>query len=124
MPPPNASSLSTVVVEVVCNQDLIPGPNTNYSYNLSVAAGPAAFISAPSVFGAIYGLETFSQLVFKSDQSGRTLFLPTARVAVLDEPQWSWRGLMVDPGRRFFPMPLMRNLLDTMSYVKLNVLHL
>ena len=31
---------------------------------------------------------------------------------------------MIDAGRRFFPMPLVRNLLDTMVGNKMNVLHL
>jgi hexosaminidase len=31
---------------------------------------------------------------------------------------------MVDTGRRFFPMPLLENLLNTMAGAKLNVLHL
>ena len=31
---------------------------------------------------------------------------------------------MVDSGRRFFPVPLLHNLMDTMAAVKMNVLHL
>jgi hexosaminidase len=41
-----------------------------------------------------------------------------------DSPGYGWRSLMIDTGRRFFPMPLVQNLLDTMAAVKLNVLHL
>ena len=33
-------------------------------------------------------------------------------------------GLMIDAGRRFFPVPLVQNLLDTMAGAKMNVLHL
>lgn len=43
---------------------------------------------------------------------------------VFDGPQYDWRGLMVDSGRRFFPVPLLQNLMDTMAGAKLNVLHL
>ena len=31
---------------------------------------------------------------------------------------------MIDAGRRFFPVPLVQNLLDTMAGAKMNVLHL
>lgn len=31
---------------------------------------------------------------------------------------------MIDSGRRFFPMKLVKNLLDTMSWNKMNILHL
>ena len=37
---------------------------------------------------------------------------------------YKWRGVMIDSGRRFFPMPVVENLLDTMAVAKLNVLHL
>ena len=40
------------------------------------------------------------------------------------EPEYKWRGLMIDSGRRFFPMPLVKNLMDTMAANKMNVLHL
>jgi hexosaminidase len=64
-------------------------------------------------------LETLYQLVDTSSAS-----LVHANVAVSDGPQYSWRGLMVDSGRRFFPVPLLENLMDTMAGAKLNVLHL
>mmetsp|Transcript_20397 Transcript_20397/g.57386 ORF Transcript_20397/g.57386 Transcript_20397/m.57386 type:complete len:549 (+) Transcript_20397:3-1649(+) len=92
---------------------------TNYSYSLLVHAGnDIATITAGSVYGALYGAETFAQLV---DADG---FFAAASVVVRDEPQYKWRGLLIDSGRRFFPVPLVKNLLDTMSYVKMNVLHL
>lgn len=40
------------------------------------------------------------------------------------EPEYTWRGLMIDSGRRFFPVPLVKNLMDTMAANKMNVLHL
>ena len=43
---------------------------------------------------------------------------------LLQEPEYKWRGLMIDSGRRFFPMPLVKNLMDTMAANKMNVLHL
>ena len=50
--------------------------------------------------------------------------LPHSSILVHDAPSYAWRGLMLDAGRRFFPVPLLHNLLDTMAAVKLNVLHL
>ena len=45
-------------------------------------------------------------------------------IEIIDKPDYAWRGLMIDSGRRFFPMSLVKDLLDTMASVKLNVLHL
>jgi len=92
--------------------------DTDYSYSLSIDAGETeGVITARSVYGALYGLESFSQLAAAGA-------LPGADIQITDAPQYSWRGLMIDAGRRFFPVPLVRNLLDTMAAVKLNVLHL
>ena len=89
---------------------------TDYGYTVD-SMGDVVVVTARSVYGAMYAMETITQLI--SEGNG---MLP--RVSIADAPQYAWRGLMVDAGRRFFPMPLIYNLLDTMSYVKMNVLHL
>lgn len=91
---------------------------TRYDYTLTVTADGIEARGA-TVYAALYALETLTQLV------GRGGLLP-ARVSldVHDAPDYAWRGLMADAGRRFFPMPLLFNLLDTMAANKLNVLHL
>eukprot|EP00055_Hartaetosiga_balthica_P004415 m.11494 g.11494 ORF g.11494 m.11494 type:complete len:653 (-) comp3847_c0_seq1:89-2047(-) len=92
--------------------------NTNYSYEIEYdeKAGVKT-IQAQSIFGAIYALETITQLT----NNGKHIPLS---ISIKDSPQHNWRGLMIDSGRRFFPVPLVKNLLDTMAAVKLNVLHL
>jgi hexosaminidase len=92
------------------------GSATNYSYSLVVSSSGIR-IHGGSVYGAMYGLETLSQLV------GATGKLPHNQIIIEDSPDWEWRGVMIDTGRRFFPVPLVENLLDTMASVKLNVLH-
>lgn len=49
---------------------------------------------------------------------------PSACSCNAQEPEYTWRGLMIDSGRRFFPVPLVKNLMDTMAANKMNVLHL
>jgi N-acetyl-beta-hexosaminidase len=43
-------------------------------------------------------------------------------VEITDKPRYPVRSVMVDISRRLYPMPLMRSILDAMSYAKLNVL--
>lgn len=89
-----------------------------YSYALTVSAEPPRVgIEACSAFAAGYALESLLQLAHGGQ-------LPHSRIEIRDAPQYAWRGLMLDGGRRFFPVPLVKNLLDTMAAVKLNVLHL
>lgn len=96
-----------------------PSSLSCYNYTLTVRARPtpAAHIQACSDFGAAYALEGLTQLV-------RTGRMPHDTITVVDEPDYKWRGLMLDTGRRFFPLDTVKNLLDTMAGVKLNVLHL
>ena len=94
------------------------GATDDESYELEIRGGsPTARLTARTAFGAIYGLETLLQLLSAEPGWVRA-------VAISDAPQWSWRGWMIDAGRRFWPVPLVKNVLDTMAAVKLNVLHL
>lgn len=69
-----------------------------------------AEIRANSVYGALYGLETFVQLVPRA-----TGTLQHTSIHIKDAPKFSWRGLMLDSGRRFVPLATVQNLLDTMA---------
>jgi hypothetical protein len=99
--------------------------DTDYSYTLTVSPVEQqgndvhAVATAPSVYGAIYAMESFLQML---DEGTGTLV--HSSVDIQDKPDYSWRGLMIDSGRRFFPMPLVKNLMQTMVGNKLNVLHL
>ena len=95
------------------------GVATNYSYTLNVSADTRAYATAPTIYGAMYALETFAQLVDVHEGT-----LVATSVQVVDAPKYAWRGLLVDSGRRFAPPWLLENIIDTMAAVKLNVLHL
>src|SRR5215203_2695561 len=77
-----------------------------------------AILTAPTVIGALRGLETLLQLV-DADRNG--YFLPGVQVD--DEPRFTWRGLMIDVARHFQTMEVLKRNLDAMAAVKLNVFH-
>ena len=89
---------------------------TKYDYNITINSDSVS-IGASTIYGGMYALETISQMLYENDGA-----LPHG--TIIDEPAYSRRGLMVDSGRRFFPMPTIENLLDTMAGVKMNLLHL
>jgi hexosaminidase len=87
------------------------------SYRLTI--GPdGARLAAPTVVGALRGLETVVQLVA---QDGSGFFLPS--ITIDDTPRFRWRGLLMDVGRHFMPPETVKRTLDGMAAVKLNVLH-
>src|SRR5204863_3755159 len=73
---------------------------------------------APTVVGALHGLETLLQLI-DADRDG--YYLPG--VSIQDQPRFPWRGLLIDVGRHYEPMEVLKRNLDAMAAVKLNVLH-
>jgi hexosaminidase len=112
------AAAASLVVECQGPGWLIPALNEDESYKLNVAAERAT-LSAPTVVGALRGLETFLQLL-EGDRAG--YFIPLARIE--DKPRFPWRGLLIDVCRHWEPMEVIKRNLDGMAAVKLNVLHL
>ncbi len=92
-----------------------PALGDDESYQLRIAAD-GVLIRAPGTAGALHALATLAQL---SDGNGH---LPSVRIE--DAPCFPWRGLMLDPARRFISLNTLLNTLDAMAFYKLNVLHL
>jgi hexosaminidase len=87
------------------------------SYTLSVSS-TGVHLEAATAVGAIRGLQTLVQLV---QSSGSEYELPA--VSIRDSPRFPWRGLMIDFGRHFEPVDVLKCTLDGMAAVKLNVFH-
>lgn len=95
------------------------------SYNISVpAAGKPSYahIEANTVYGALHGLQTFSQLC---NYNFKTRLIEVASVpwSIFDEPRFPYRGLLIDTSRHYLPLLVIKNVIDSMTYAKLNVLH-
>jgi len=87
------------------------------SYSLEVTPHEAK-LSAPTTLGVMRGLQTFLQLVEITPQG-----FAVPAVVIHDKPRFPWRGLLIDPGRHFIPVEVVKRNLDGMAAVKLNVLH-
>lgn len=87
------------------------------SYHLAVTP-TGAELTAPNPLGVLHGLQTFLQLVHVTPQG-----FAVPAVTIDDAPRFPWRGLMIDSGRHFMPIPVIKRNLDGMEAVKLNVFH-
>jgi hexosaminidase len=87
------------------------------SYSLDVTTSGAR-LDAPTTLGALHGLQTFLQLVATT---GDGFAVPV--LTIQDKPRFPWRGLLIDVGRHFIPLDVLKRNLDGMAAVKLNVLH-
>lgn len=97
-----------------------PTSSMNESYTLKIGRG-IAHVKAQSVWGALKGLETFSQLTWFT-KDGAKLAINDSTV-IEDEPRFSYRGLLLDTARHYIPVPLLKKNIDAMMYSKLNVFH-
>lgn len=95
----------------------IPSVSEDESYRIDITRRQA-MLSAPTVVGALRGLETLLQLL-DADRNG--YFFPGVQID--DRPRFPWRGLMIDSARHFQTMDVLKRNLDGMAAVKLNVLH-
>ena len=103
-----------------------PAYGDDETYSLAVDATQST-LSASSIWGALRGLETFSQLIVAQDAqsslAASSAVVCASAVHIDDGPRFSHRGLMIDTARRYLPTPLILAALDAMVYAKLNVLH-
>src|SRR6266702_6763403 len=110
-------SAATLVVQCERPGDIIPSLDENESYSLEVTDKQARLV-APTVVGALRGLETFLQLL-QGDRDG--YYLPGIKIQ--DQPRFPWRGLLIDVARHYEPMEVLKRNLAAMAAVKLNVFH-
>ena len=91
------------------------GEDESYSLEITPAG---AKLDAVTPLGIMRGLQTFLQLV----QTTPDGFAAPA-IEIQDKPRFPWRGLMIDVGRHFIPLDVLKRNLDGMAAVKLNVFH-
>ena len=68
--------------------------------------------------GILRGLETFLQLITITPSG-----FSVPAVTIHDQPRFVWRGTLIDVGRHFIPIDVLKRNIDGMAAVKLNVLH-
>ncbi|KAL5021202.1 hypothetical protein ScPMuIL_000357 [Solemya velum] len=95
-----------------------PSETSDESYDLFVKQ-KGAFIYANEVWGALRGLETFSQLVFKG--SNDELYIKDT--VINDYPRFIHRGLLIDTSRHYIFKEVIFDVMDGMLQNKMNVFH-
>ncbi|GAA0159726.1 glycosidase [Lithospermum erythrorhizon] len=118
----NVTSLSPLTTLKIMISDIITPliHGVNESYILTIEAPPSsstAFLTAQTVWGAMRGLETFSQLVYGNPA------LVAAGVYISDEPIFLYRGVMLDTSRNYYEVEHLLRLIGAISMNKMNVFH-
>lgn len=119
----------SIIVRVTVNESVDPNMriDTDESYHLALhpksqtSTSLVADIFASSFCGARHAFETFSQLIWLDPYRGTLLILEAAKIE--DKPRFSYRGLMLDTARNFYPVTDLLRTLDAMGACKLNTFH-
>jgi len=88
------------------------------SYQLEVGKGDKIAITAGSRQGLLHGLQTLRQLGTPAENG---LVFP--RCTIADAPAFSWRAYLLDESRNFHGKEVVKDLLDEMARLKLNIFH-
>ena len=105
-------------ISVAQNTKETTGTDIDESYQLSIGQDRIS-IKAQSAVGAMHGLSSLTQILYQSRASNT---IPGVRV--VDSPRFAWRGLMVDVSRHFISIDKLKQIVQSMSLAKMNVLHL
>ena len=111
-----ADAIKDIHVNVTTSSDTLDH-TTDYSYSITTANGMLA-IQAESPYAVAYALETLSQFIEAKNGA-----LSCSSLAIHDGPAFLHRGIMIDTGRRFYPVALVKQTIEGMAMTKQNVLH-
>jgi hexosaminidase len=94
------------------------------AYTLQINSGKIS-IQAKTGKGAFYALQTLLQLMPAQIYSGTKLAgaIAIPNVQIKDEPRFSYRGLMLDVGRYYYPVESVKRFIDLMAIYKMNTFH-
>ena len=107
----------TLLIHALHGSERVQRLSEDESYELVISES-GAMLTAPSPLGVLHGLQTFLQLV-ETTTNGFAVPVFTIK----DRPRFAWRGLLMDVGRHFIPLDVLKRNLDGMAAVKMNVLH-
>ena len=93
-------------------------PSYNESYQLKVDDSQITISGGPA--GIFYGFQSLMQLIYV-DSTHKILCV--SAVNIKDQPNFAYRGLMLDVGRHFFEVDEIKKILDVMASLKLNRFH-
>jgi len=117
--PISAKSAKSAVIQFSQNNSL-----GEEAYTLQINSSKI-IIQAKTGKGAFYALQTLLQLMPSQIYSGTKLATTIAipNVLIKDEPRFSYRGLMLDVGRYYFPVASVKRFINLMAIYKMNKFH-
>ncbi|XP_015931084.1 beta-hexosaminidase subunit alpha [Parasteatoda tepidariorum] len=118
----SSGDLPYLTIKIAGSCEKYPYENMDEQYMIEINTRDylgAGILYSTTVWGALRGLETFSQLVYEIQPGVHAINTSLT----LDFPRFSYRGVLLDTSRHFVPVPHLLANLDAMASVKMNVFH-
>lgn len=119
-PPASATAVLNIII---ANPSTPLALGVDESYSLTIPDdGSAATLTSNTAYGAMMGLQTFSQAV-RYDFDAQQYIVQSAPLVINDAPKFAWRGILVDTSRHWLSLYHLYRIIDSLGYAKLNTLH-
>jgi hexosaminidase len=120
---PLASQVSLAINVEISSYVFVPsiGMDESYALNVTKTEDVVVHIQAETYFGARHAIETLFQLT--DWDSYNSAYIVHDSVLIQDEPFYPHRGIMLDTARNFIPVSKIKEVIDSLSYSKMNVFH-
>ncbi len=95
-------------------------------YRLAVGKSKIV-LEANQPMGLFYGVQTIFQLLpaeIYAEETNSCVEWKIPCVKIFDKPRYSWRGMMLDVSRHFFPKEFIKDFIDYLAMHKMNKFHL
>ncbi|KFD57778.1 hypothetical protein M513_01448 [Trichuris suis] len=113
-----------IIINAPCPESNPPNDMME-NYTLVIESNGTALLQASEIWGALRGLETFSQLIIRPEPHAGDgcagLAIRTAKIR--DRPRFPFRGILLDTSRHFLSVPVIKGNLELMGQNKFNVFH-
>ncbi|ASO06785.1 family 20 glycosylhydrolase [Arenibacter algicola] len=118
---PNASSQRIIFI----NQSDSTEFSSKEGYDLYITQD-SIILNAKTAEGAFRGIQTLRQIIPETSNDTLTenkmWLIPTGKI--IDNPNFEYRGSMLDVARHFFSVEDVKKYIDILAYYKINTLHL
>ena len=91
------------------------------NYTLTVDASGNAVIAADYYPGVVRALDTLSQLIVRLPDQHETFVIEYLPIEIKDQPEFGYRGIMVDTAREYFYPDVLKMIIDGMMLGRTNV---
>ncbi len=123
--PVNASDAGTVDRIIYINKTDSTALGGTEAYHLNITKD-SVILDARTAEGAFRGIQTLRQIIpeASNDTLAEQPVWPVPTGKITDNPNFEYRGSMLDVARHFFSVEDVKKYIDLLAYYKINVLHL